>query len=98
MPPKHVIPVIFVPGIMGSNLRANGNLRHGIRTGHGNSDAYKFNCGFFDGHVELLGDLEGSNPKYWFPSGSIYNTNNGNNSIYNDVKVKYSLSGTVTIP
>lgn len=26
MPPKHVIPVIFVPGIMGSNLRANGKL------------------------------------------------------------------------
>jgi pimeloyl-ACP methyl ester carboxylesterase len=26
MPPKHVIPVIFVPGIMGSNLCANGKL------------------------------------------------------------------------
>jgi len=25
MPPKHVIPVIFVPGIMGTNLRANAN-------------------------------------------------------------------------
>ncbi|WDD96537.1 hypothetical protein Bsp3421_006751 [Burkholderia sp. FERM BP-3421] len=23
MPPRHVIPVIFVPGIMGSNLKAN---------------------------------------------------------------------------
>jgi pimeloyl-ACP methyl ester carboxylesterase len=26
LPPKHVIPVIFVPGIMGSNLCANGKL------------------------------------------------------------------------
>lgn len=26
MPPRHVIPVIFVPGIMGSNLCANGKL------------------------------------------------------------------------
>lgn len=26
MPPKHVIPVIFVPGIMGSNLCANGKF------------------------------------------------------------------------
>ncbi|PMS35377.1 hypothetical protein B0G57_10597 [Trinickia symbiotica] len=28
MPPKHVIPVIFVPGIMGTNLRANREAEH----------------------------------------------------------------------
>ena len=28
------------------------------------------NAGFFDGHVETLGDLEGSNPEFWVPKGT----------------------------
>jgi hypothetical protein len=26
--------------------------------------------GFFDGHVETLGDLEGSDPSFWNPPGT----------------------------
>ena len=44
--------------------------RHGKKIGRGAADSYKFNAGFFDGHVEALGDLEGSNPDLWAPKGS----------------------------
>jgi prepilin-type N-terminal cleavage/methylation domain-containing protein/prepilin-type processing-associated H-X9-DG protein len=46
--------------------------RHGSKTPGGAADAYRFNAGFFDGHVETLGDLEGSNPALWLPTGTFY--------------------------
>ena len=33
---------------------------------------YKMNAGFYDGHVELLGDLQASDPHLWLPTGSIF--------------------------
>jgi prepilin-type N-terminal cleavage/methylation domain-containing protein/prepilin-type processing-associated H-X9-DG protein len=42
-------------------------FRHGVQGPNGKADTYKFNVGFFDGHVETLGDLEGSNPIMWVP-------------------------------
>jgi prepilin-type N-terminal cleavage/methylation domain-containing protein/prepilin-type processing-associated H-X9-DG protein len=47
-------------------------FRHGRQQPNGPSDAYKMNAGFFDGHVEALGDLQAADPAYWMPSGSIY--------------------------
>jgi prepilin-type N-terminal cleavage/methylation domain-containing protein/prepilin-type processing-associated H-X9-DG protein len=44
--------------------------RHGNRTQNGAADTYKGNFGFFDGHVELLGDLESCNPEFWAPKGT----------------------------
>jgi prepilin-type N-terminal cleavage/methylation domain-containing protein/prepilin-type processing-associated H-X9-DG protein len=44
--------------------------RHGNRTQNGPADTYKGNFGFFDGHVELLGDLESCNPEFWAPKGT----------------------------
>jgi prepilin-type processing-associated H-X9-DG protein len=44
--------------------------RHGNRTSNGGADTYKANFGFFDGHVELLGDLESCNPEFWAPKGT----------------------------
>ena len=44
--------------------------RHGYQKQRGPADAYKGNFGFFDGHVELLGDLESTRPEYWLPKGS----------------------------
>jgi prepilin-type N-terminal cleavage/methylation domain-containing protein/prepilin-type processing-associated H-X9-DG protein len=35
------------------------------------SDSYKANFGFFDGHVDLLGDMQSANPAYWMPKGTI---------------------------
>ena len=36
----------------------------------GSADTFRMNCGFFDGHVETLGDLEAANPSYWAPKGT----------------------------
>ena len=44
--------------------------RHGSRTPYGAADSFKANFGFFDGHVELLGDLESANPEFWAPKGT----------------------------
>ncbi|HYO08384.1 MAG TPA: prepilin-type N-terminal cleavage/methylation domain-containing protein [Tepidisphaeraceae bacterium] len=47
-------------------------FRHGYQKTNGKADLYKFNAGFFDGHVELLGDLQGANPHLWIPAGAVY--------------------------
>jgi len=36
------------------------------------SGSFKYNLGFFDGHVETLDDLAASNPKFWFPKGTVF--------------------------
>jgi prepilin-type N-terminal cleavage/methylation domain-containing protein/prepilin-type processing-associated H-X9-DG protein len=36
----------------------------------GRAGTYRFNIGFFDGHVETVDDLEGANPFLWFPKGT----------------------------
>lgn len=41
-------------------------FRHGIAPG-----SYAFNALFFDGHVQTLNDLQGSNPGYWSPPGTV---------------------------
>lgn len=49
-------------------------FRHGraVGVGKGGSAAgdFRFNAGFFDGHVESLDDLAGSNPRFWMPTGT----------------------------
>jgi prepilin-type N-terminal cleavage/methylation domain-containing protein/prepilin-type processing-associated H-X9-DG protein len=41
--------------------------RHGALIQFGPADSFRLNCGFFDGHVETMGDLESSDPVYWIP-------------------------------
>jgi hypothetical protein len=43
---------------------------HGSTSPHAAADAMKFTAGFFDGHVEVLGDLQGSDPSLWVPKGT----------------------------
>ena len=38
---------------------------------NGSGGSFRYNIGFFDGHVETLDDLAGSNPKFWFPKGTV---------------------------
>lgn len=45
-------------------------FRHGNLRPFSSVDAMKLNAVFFDGHAELLGDLEVSNPVYWMPKGT----------------------------
>lgn len=62
-------------------------FRHGqIRAG-GPADSFRINLGFFDGHVETLGDLEASNPVFWFPKGTSVAANPS--QMHNDVLSRY---------
>ena len=76
------------------------SYRHGTQAPFGAADAYKFNAGFFDGHVELLGDLQGSNPAMWMPSGSSYDTGNTFDPICPDTARAFNLptAQKITIP
>ena len=73
-------------------------FRHGRNTPFGNADSFKMNVGFFDGRVELLGDLEASNPEFWLPKGTTLQVNN--DQVHNDTLRRYynNQSGNVIVP
>ncbi len=62
--------------------------RHGSGKAGGIANSFKFNAAFYDGHVELLGDLEGANPTFWVPKGSTIL----NSEFWPDVAAKYLSS------
>lgn len=72
--------------------------RHGATVAGAKGGAFRFNVGFFDGHVETMDDLEGSNPFLWFPKGTILVVNSG--QMFPDVFNKYfgGQAGTLTVP
>jgi prepilin-type N-terminal cleavage/methylation domain-containing protein/prepilin-type processing-associated H-X9-DG protein len=70
-------------------------FRHGQLRSGAPADDFKMNVGFYDGHVQLMGDLEASNPSLWFPRGSIYDPS-GTYGLLPDAKAKYG-SGVMTI-
>ncbi len=43
----------------------HGNRKQGIQVSN-----YRFNCAFFDGHVETLDGSAGMNPQMWLPAGA----------------------------
>ena len=55
------------------------------------ADSYKMNCAFFDGHVELLGDLESADPNLWWPKNSQLEIDS--KEAWNDVLQRY-MGGT----
>jgi prepilin-type N-terminal cleavage/methylation domain-containing protein/prepilin-type processing-associated H-X9-DG protein len=61
--------------------------RHGDRKPNQRSDAYRANFAFFDGHVELLGDLESANPNFWWPKGTELDINTA--QVWDDVRARY---------
>jgi prepilin-type N-terminal cleavage/methylation domain-containing protein/prepilin-type processing-associated H-X9-DG protein len=78
-------------------MRVDGRLyafRHGKTTSGGGADVFRMNVGFFDGHVETMGDLQSGDPKMWYPKGTVYNT--GTFQMWNDC-AKYG-TGIITIP
>jgi len=58
-------------------------FRHGRGVDRGAANTFKFNVGFYDGHVQLMGDLEGSNPAMWNPKDTVLGINGGR--VYQDV-------------
>ncbi|MGD0542743.1 MAG: prepilin-type N-terminal cleavage/methylation domain-containing protein [Tepidisphaeraceae bacterium] len=65
-------------------------FRHGNQSPYGKTNSYRFNAGFFDGHVETLSDLEGADPAYWLPTGTVVK----NSEITKDAQIKYSSDQT----
>ena len=65
--------------------------RHGTRTQKAAADAFRFNAGFFDGHVEALGDLAGANPEFWMPTGTQVPSPAGQGT--KDVQAMYFTGG-----
>ena len=69
-------PRDWAPG----NTRTNGSdgrvlwARHGAGVAGGPADSFRFNAAFFDGHGETLGDLQGGNPIFWSPKGTVVAT------------------------
>jgi prepilin-type processing-associated H-X9-DG protein len=62
------------------------------------SGTFRFNCGFFDGHVETMDDLEGVNPVMWYPKGTELTVNG--TQMWNDVFQKFfkGQNATLTVP
>ena len=55
--------------------------------------SFRFNAGFYDGHVAAMDDLEGSNPELWFPTDTEFQATD--DQIYRDVKDRYFQGKTV---
>lgn len=75
--------------------------RHGKQRKDARGDtAYKINLAFFDGHVETLGDLEASNPTFWYPKGTELRNVTDQTQVYPDVRRRYmaGVTGTYIVP
>ncbi|MDB5294275.1 MAG: type secretion system protein [Phycisphaerales bacterium] len=83
------------PGNGGTALDARiFGFRHGTLNPNAGADMFKFCAGFFDGHVETLGDLQGSEPEMWVPTGSTINIVAA--QVYPDALALYGPSGIRT--
>jgi prepilin-type processing-associated H-X9-DG protein len=69
---------------------------HGSGKPGGPADTFRFNAAFFDGHVETLGDLEGSNPVLWVPKGTTIDSS----KTWVDTRSRYlpGITGNYVIP
>jgi prepilin-type N-terminal cleavage/methylation domain-containing protein/prepilin-type processing-associated H-X9-DG protein len=60
-------------------------------TKYSKGGTFRFNIGFFDGHVETVDDLVGADPKLWHPKGSNIVANSA--QMDNDVMQRYFPAG-----
>jgi hypothetical protein len=74
------------------------SFRHGSLKPGAPADAMRFVAGFYDGHVAVMGDLEGSNPAFWNPKGTQLQVSASRE--YNDVRRTFynNIDGTYTLP
>jgi prepilin-type N-terminal cleavage/methylation domain-containing protein/prepilin-type processing-associated H-X9-DG protein len=67
------------------------SMRHGSPIPFGTLSAYKFNLAFFDGHVETMNGLDGSDPSLWMPSGSSVGVSEV--TTQSDWRARYLING-----
>jgi prepilin-type processing-associated H-X9-DG protein len=67
-------------------------FRHGALKAGGSADSFRFNAGFFDGHVEALDEMEGADPSLWMPTGT--EVPNAAGQMYKDVYDQYVRGAT----
>ena len=70
------IEIIFDPRVL--------SYKHGRQIPKGPANSFRFNAGFFDGHVETMGDLEGADPALWNPKGTSITAH-----LFNDVATRF---------
>jgi prepilin-type N-terminal cleavage/methylation domain-containing protein/prepilin-type processing-associated H-X9-DG protein len=72
-------------------------FRHGPPKKFLGPDQRKINMGFFDGHVETMGDMKAMDPVYWSPRGTTIVNNPS--QVYTDVSTLYfkGINGTYTL-
>ena len=58
------------------------------------SGSFRYNLGFFDGHVETLDDMAASNPKYWWPKGTVVQTG----EIWPNTVTEFGISYPYSVP
>ncbi|HEX2972479.1 MAG TPA: hypothetical protein VHP11_09100 [Tepidisphaeraceae bacterium] len=80
-------------GASGIDARIYG-FRHGLRDQGGPADAYRLNVGFYDGHVETLGDLQVCSPEFWVPKGTLIQA--AASEVYPDVLSKFFGGGATS--
>lgn len=74
----------------GPNDGRSYGFRHGSQLPYGAADSYMFNAGFFDGHVETMGDLQAANPSLWNPPGTLVSSGaSGNFALQGDAYKRY---------
>jgi prepilin-type N-terminal cleavage/methylation domain-containing protein/prepilin-type processing-associated H-X9-DG protein len=78
-----------VPGNAGYNPKLADERAIWARHG-GKANVFRFNALFFDGHVETLGDLEGANPTYWMPKGTIVSPGEFWGDVCNQYNIPYN--------
>ena len=81
-----------VPGNGVTGIVSEGRLlwaRHGTTAKYMGADAYRANIGFFDGHVETMGDLECADPSFWFPKNTVVSPSDSSGGFGLDVLNRY---------
>jgi prepilin-type processing-associated H-X9-DG protein len=84
----------LAPGNGGKKTAVDARLyayRHGTDRPRAAADTFRLNLGFFDGHVENMGDLEAADPSLWVPRGTTVEFSTG--QMYPDVLARYGPAG-----
>jgi prepilin-type N-terminal cleavage/methylation domain-containing protein/prepilin-type processing-associated H-X9-DG protein len=76
--------------------------RHGATSPGRPAGEYRMNVVFFDGHVETVDDLAGSDPALWLPRGAVLNNPaaslNSGPLVFPDVAARFITGKPYTVP